>query len=289
MEAVDPGTPVSRHIGSTRRKGRDLRPAPATSVLMRLQRLVERSRRTSVPLPVAFVRDTTADDGPPLARLLRGGRGGEVRLKLLLSMHLLGVRHPHHVPGSPSSWAQTLGLDDPLGNGARRVRDATSWLAAQQFVRVEKTAGREPECVLLSPLGTGGEYERPSPRYIRVPATVWQNGWIVTLSGTALAMWLVLAEMQGGREDQDVWVQPDEARERYGLSEDTFTTGISELERHGLVKVTKQPQGADEWYYNRLRNAYRLHGGRLNDLPHSPVTATSVLPLSAAVKPRRRR
>ena len=60
---------------------------------------------------------------------------------------------------------------------------------------------------------------------------MWQNGWIVTLSGTAMAMWMVLADMQGGREDKDVWVQPDEARERYGLSEDTFTKGISELER----------------------------------------------------------
>ena len=288
---MDPRTPEPRHIGSTRRKGRDLRPAPPASVRVRLQRLVERSRRTSVPLPVAFVRNPAAEAGPPLARILRGGRGGEVRLKLLLSMHLLGVRHPHHVPGSPSSWAQALGLEDPLVNGARRVRDAMTWLAKQQFIRVDKTPGKEPECVLLSPLGTGGDYERPSPaaRYIRVPATMWQNGWIVTLSGTALAMWLILAEMQGGREDQDVWVQPDEARERYGLSEDTFTSGISEIERHGLVKVTKQPQGADDWHYNRLRNAYRLYGGRLNDTPHSPLTEASHLPLSAAVPEGRHR
>ncbi len=287
----DPRTPGSLNSRSTRRKGRALRPAPPASVLMRLHRLVERSRRTSVPLPTAFVRDETAEEGPPLARILRGGRGGEVRLKLLLSMHVLGVRPPHNVPGLPSSWAQTLDLPEPLANGARRVRDAMAWLAEHEFIRVEKERGRPPECFLLSPLGTGDDYMRPTPtpRYIRVPVAMWQNGWIITLSGTALALWLVLADMQGGREDRNVWVQPDQARERYGLSEDTFTKGISELERHGLVRVSKQPQGDDEWYYNRLRNAYLLYGGRLNDAPHSPVTASSTAPLSAAFPTGRRR
>lgn len=244
-----------------------------------------------MPLPVGFVRDENSEEDPPLARILRGGRGGEVRLKLLLSMHLLGTKSPHDVPGSPSSWALTLALPDAMKNGARRVRDAMCWLDEHRFIRIEQTRGKEPTCFLLHPLGDGRDYVRPTPaeRYIRVPAAMWHNGWIVTLSGTALAMWLVLAEMQGGREDQDVWVPPAEARERYGLSEDTFTKGISELELHGLVTVTKRPQGDEEWLYNRLRNGYRLHGGRLNEAPYSPLTESSLAPLSAVIPRGRRR
>jgi hypothetical protein len=259
--------------------------------MSRLHRIVDKSRRSSVPLPRAFVRNADSEAGPPLAQMLRGGRGGEAKLKVLLTMHLEGVRAPHDVSGVPSYWALTLGFADPHGNGARRVRDATAWLNAHRFIRIERDAGREPECFLLSPLGDGGAYERPTPGegYIRVPTAMWQNGWIVTLSGTALAMWLVLADLQGGRETQDVWVQPDEARERYRLSEDTFTKGISELERHHLVRITKQPQGAEEAYYNRLRNAYQLYGGRLLDSPHSEPDEKSTTPLPSAILPRKRR
>jgi len=57
-------------------------------------------------------------------------------------------------------------------------------------------------------------------------------------------MWLVLKELQGGREDRPVWVPPAEARKRYRLSQDPFTKGIQELEAHQLVTVTKVPQGA---------------------------------------------
>jgi hypothetical protein len=259
-------------------------------VLTRLHRIVDKSRRSSVPLPRPFIRDADAEEGPPLARILRGGQGGEVKLKVLLTMHLEGVREPNNVSGVPAYWALTLGLEDPHGNGARRVRDAIAWLAAQSFIRIDR-GGPQPECFLLSPLGDGGAYHRPNPAegYIRVPTAMWHNGWIATLSGTALALWLILADLQGGREAQDVWVQPDEARERYRLSEDTFTKGISELERHHLVRVTKQPQGVDEAYYNRVRNAYRLYGGRLLDTPHSDPGETSTAPLSSAVRPRKRR
>ena len=289
MEAGNFRTPAHRNNAPTRRKGRTLRPAPPDSVLMRLHNLVEKSRRSSVPLPGSFVRDEASDEDPPLARILRGGRGGEVRLKVLLTMHLQGARDPYDVPGVPGYWAVHLGLADE--NGFRRVRDAMNWLSENRFIRLERTRGKEPKCFLLSPLGDGQPYSRPTPalRYIRVPTAMWHNGWIVTLSGTALAMWLILAEMQGGRESQDVWVQPNEARERYALSDDTFTKGISELERHDLVRVSKQPQGAAEAHYNRLRNAYYLYGGRFHDKPGTEPTDSSRQPLSAAVVPRKRR
>ena len=63
-----------------------------------LPKLVTRSRRQSgARLPAAFARG----DGAMLGETCSGGRGGDVRLKLYLSMVLLaGSRNPHAVHGS---------------------------------------------------------------------------------------------------------------------------------------------------------------------------------------------
>lgn len=67
-----------------------------------------------------------------------------------------------------------------------------------------------------------------------------------------------------------MWVTPADARERYRLSEDTFTNGINELEGHWLVKVTKRPQGADVWLLESVCETLRSrprtprrHGDRM--------------------------
>src|SRR5207245_6528377 len=141
-----------------------------------------------------------------------------VRLKLLLSMHLVAAGGEHDVTRSPVSWAQMLGLRDPESNGARRIRDATTWLERQHLIRVERSRGKVPKCFLMSPLGDGQAYSRPSlgGRYVKVPVGLWHNGWIVTLTGTAIAMWLIIAELQGGRSGpEEVWVAPPEERERH--------------------------------------------------------------------------
>ncbi|MGA3220446.1 MAG: hypothetical protein ABSE77_15425 [Acidimicrobiales bacterium] len=185
-----------------------------------------------------------------------------------------------------------LDLPDPDARGARRVRDAGNWLKEHQLVRVEHVRGKEPKVYLLSALGNGALYSRPGlgERYVRMPVAFWQNGWIVVLSGAALAMWLVIAEMQGGRKPSEVWATPLESRRRYRLSEDTFTKGTRELESHGLLSVTKQPQGAEQWLYNRLRNSYWLEYGRLEErtggtsrtpLDNAPFGLTDEFPYNA--------
>jgi hypothetical protein len=258
----------------------------SAEALALLASFVGRSRRTNVGLAIGFVRDEHTPEGPTLARLLPGGRGGEVRLKLLLSMHLIAVAGDHDVTRAPASWARMLDLPGPAGNGARRVRDAIEWLADRQLIRVEPDRVRGPRVYLLSPLGDGQPYTRPNPGegYINMPVAFWQNGWIVTLSQAALAMWLVVADLEGRHpKASGVWVAPDEARARYRLSEDTFTKGIRELESHHLVEVAKRPLGGEDWYYDRLRNTYRLLRHRLDDLPYS---APSPVPEEPTDKPR---
>jgi hypothetical protein len=244
-----------------------LRPPATAETLDILRSLVKRSQRcTVVPLSSEpFVRRADSSDPPPrLTLLMRGGQGGEVRLKLYLTMALLAVSPPYDIPPFPArSWAAALGLDDPDHNGARRVNDAIGWLAERHFLVSERRRGTPGRVRLLSQSGTGTPYTEAttSERHVRIPLGLWEHGWIVRLSGTALALLIVLLDLQSGRADAQ-WIAPAQARSRYDLSPDTWTKGIHELEALGLVSVHKRPQG-DIFDFRRLRNSYRVHGSQL--------------------------
>jgi hypothetical protein len=257
------------------KKASRLRPEATEEVLAMLRSLVHKSQRsTGVPLAESFVRrDEAADPPPPLALLLRGGQGGEVRLKLYLTMALLAVSPPFDIRGPvpARSWASALGLDDPEHNGARRVGDAIDWLVRHKFLVAERRQGTPGSVRLLSQDLTGGIYKRPTPghRYVQLPLGLWDQGWIVRLSGTALTMLIVLLDLQGGRA-QAQWISPPQARRRYDLSPDTWTKGLKELKELDLVTVARRTQG-DIFDYQRMRNAYWVHEDMLrgSDNPSS--------------------
>jgi hypothetical protein len=234
-----------------------------------LRSLTRKSQRsTGVPLAESFVRrDEASDPPPPLALLLRGGQGGEVRLKLYLTMALLAVSPPFDIKGPvpARSWAAALGLDDPEHNGARRIGDAIDWLAKHKFLISERRQGTPGSVRLLSQDLAGTTYKRPTPvhRYVLLPLGLWDEGWIVRLSGTALAIMIVLLDLQGGRA-QPQWISPPQARRRYDLSPDTWTKGLKELKALDLVTVSRRTQG-DIFDYQRMRNAYWVH----EDMLHS--------------------
>ena len=244
---------------------------PDATSKTRLAGIVAQSKRRVVPFERGFFRRSRAQDPPPpLARLLRGGRGGEVRLKVYMSILLICVKRPHKVTRQPSSWAALLSLDDPHRNGARRVSDAIKWLEANGLIATEPRAGGPAEITLLSQLGAGEPYVRPTPAvgYANVPVELWENGWIVTLSAAALAMLLIITDMQAGKL-LPAWLVPAEARDRYAISADTWTKGTRELADLGLLAIGREPQG-DDWIWNRLRNTYALIPERFKDSP--PVT-----------------
>lgn len=235
-----------------------------------LRSLVRKSQRTAgVQLSESFVRrESGSDEAPPLALLLRGGQGGEVRLKLYLTMAMLAVSPPFDIrePVPARSWAAALGLDDPAHNGARRIGDAINWLAKHKFLVTERRQGTPGSVRLLSQDLSGSTYKRPTPanRYVQLPLGLWDQGWIVRLSGTALAMLIVLLDLQGGRA-QPQWISPSQARSRYDLSPDTWTKGLKELKALDLVTVSRRTQG-DIFDYQRMRNAYWVR----EDMLHSP-------------------
>jgi hypothetical protein len=213
-----------------------------------------------VALPIQFVRNE--QDPPavtPLARLLRGGQGGEVRLKLYLCLSLLATASPYDIrdPIRAGWWAAALGLPDPDGKGARRISNALDWLDANDYITLQRRPGRPSTVTLLDPRGGGGPYVGvdKARRWVRAPLALWEREWIVDLSGSALALLLVLMELQGGA------VRPrylETGRHvQYGLSEDTWTRAARELRDCGLLTVGQVVTGRN-LDMRRTRNTYWL-------------------------------
>jgi hypothetical protein len=232
-----------------------------------LDQAVKKSKRTSgIQLPLGFVRSEAAGAVPPLATMIRGGRGGEVRLKLYLTMVLIAARHPHDIKQVPArTWADMLGLADPEGLGARRVSDALQWLAKNNFIHLASRRGTPPTVTLRSALGDNTPFRRGIGVYLGVPIGLWEQYWITRLSGTGLAMLLVLLDLQGGKtkSKSNPPSLPGPKRRRYGLSDATWTRGRHELERLGLLTVKKTPQG-EVFDWRRMRNTYWIDKAALN-------------------------
>jgi hypothetical protein len=230
-----------------------------------LGQAVKRSKRSSgIQLPLGFVRSETADRAPPVARMIRGGRGGAVRLKLYLTMILIAARGPHSIDNVPArAWAETLNLGDPDGLGARRVSDALQWLAQNQFVSLVSRRGSPPTVTLRSALGDGQPFDRGRRIYLSVPLGLWEHHWITRLSGSGLALLLVLLDLQGGKSASSPPSLPGPLRRRYGLSDDTWTRASRELQELGLLHIRKQPHGRD-FDFRRMRNTYWIDKAMLN-------------------------
>lgn len=234
----------------------------------RLAWAVDASKRNVVPFAARFIRGDDRQP-PPLAKLLRGGRGGEVRLKLYLSMNLLATHEPYDVRSLPARvWAEMLGLRKPYSNGARRVTEAITRLELERLIQIpERRQGKPVKPQLLSQRGDGAPYSRPTKGYANLPVTFWRNSWIVRLSGRAIALLLILLDLQGGKtRAKGAWIRPSDARRTYGLSEDTWTRGVRELQAAGIVRVTREKHG-EPWEWIRMRNKYFVRVARLQTPP----------------------
>lgn len=230
-----------------------------------LKKIVARSsRHTGVQFPPGFLRD---EDGcnPPLAQILRGGQGGDVRLKLYLTMTMLAAGAPYDIRGVPArDWANALGLPDPEHNGARRVGDALDFLANLKLLEVAGGQGKPRDITLRSPTGDGSVYSWRGNWYIAMPLGFWTNGWIYQLTGSSVALLLVMRDMRSNRNQADPPWLSTEDKQRYGLSPATWTRATRELVANGLLEVRRKPQGRD-FDYRRLRNTYWVYTERLDD------------------------
>ncbi|HEY3546153.1 MAG TPA: hypothetical protein VGK17_08685 [Propionicimonas sp.] len=252
-------------------------------------------RRKSAPVRTVFIRNLVADGGrPPLADLLRSGRASDVRVGLFLSFLWFAAAAPFDLAYPARAWAALLGLDDPTGNGTRRVRQAMSVLADAKLISITARAGQPSRVVLLEESGEGRPYTLPGEtynrvrntpeegrhRYIQIPDTFWTNGWISVLSGPAIAMFLVLLTERAGRaEDRDLWVSPSMAKAYYAISDETRSRGLRELRAAGLVTARRASIGRDPLDFQRVRNTYRLVDRKLDERAKVPVNPEPDAPM----------
>ena len=246
-------------------------PAPAafSQAAYMLEQAVRRSKATSsLELPQGFVRSEKAADVPPVTQMIRGGRGGEVRLKLYLTMMLIAVgKSPMHKNVPASSWAEALYLKDPHGLGARRISDALQWLENNQFIKLESRRGSPAVITVLSALGDGVLLEQSEGTSLSVPIGLWENHGILGLSGTGLALLLILLDLQSDGTESNPPSLPHPLRRRYGLSDDTWTRAGRELQDLDLLRTTKQIR-ADGFERRRARNTYWIDISAFNRPMH---------------------
>jgi len=283
-----PGTPAS--TAKARSEARIRTPPPVA--LEYAEDVASRVSSRPVPVRNGFVERlgaTSAADAP-LAVMLRGGQGGAVRLKLLLAMLWFSVRAPHETSYPARGWAGLLGLDEYETNGARRVTAAIDWLESKGLVRVDRKPGVPSKVFLLDERATGEPYELPfaaleakreagepetrDDYYVTLPADFFTRGWIAVLTGPGVAMLLVMVlEARYSNRTKGLWHSPAQATRRFGLSQDTRTAGLQELERYGIVDRRTGPVAPGVFDMRRRRNIYDLHVEQLLANPGQPRPA----------------
>lgn len=252
------------------------RPEPSAAALQRAS-AASRRARAAAQLRVGFIaRPVPGDPVPPLARMLRGGRGGQVRLKLLLSFLWFQTDGAVAVPlGFPSQvWADLLGLGGE--SGARRVNEAQRWLEQHQFVTVQGRPGHANLVTVLEETGSGSPYTPPGYAanrlrdteaglrhlYVQLPRELWTSGCMSVITGAGLAFLLILLDQYGPGKIESpappVWISPRILEERYALSDDTRAKGMRDLLSLGLITVRRQPVNPDDFDLERIRNTYTL-------------------------------
>lgn len=255
----------------------------------------------SAPVRVGFIeRLPPREDPPPLAQLLRGGQGGEVRIKLLLSMLWFSAGPPHDTSYPARGWAGLLDLPEYETNGARRVSAAITWLTDRRFLRTVQHPGRPSEVFLLDERGNGDDYVLPGTAlgraeaagesisrdhyWVELPAHFWTKGWLAVLTGPAVAMLLLLLdETFYKRRLTDLWIAPSQAQQRFALSPDTRTAGLQELERYELVKKNRRSITPGVFDFRRMRNVYTLRTQQLAAGPGVVVPAQNSSKVSDVV------
>ncbi|MGY2747668.1 hypothetical protein [Arthrobacter sp. UYCu723] len=235
----------------------EIMPEPVDA-LEKMNTAVNKARRlTSVPFPVVFMRRDQAQADPFLAQLMRGGRGGEVRLRLYLTMRMQATRHPFEVPRATTRGRAVMLALSP-NSGHRQISKALSWLENEKLARIERPAGEVAKVVLLYPDGNGKDWPKiDKDRYVAVPIQLWKNGWILKLSGRSLAIYLILLELTGGALEGEWKYLPAERKRQYGLSDDTWTRALKELLSLGLIIVDSELYG-DYDLETRVRKRYRV-------------------------------
>lgn len=257
--------------------------ASSMSAAAEFARKVGHRRRISgAPVRKGFVSTVFYTGGaatPPLAALLRGGgRGGQLRVKLYISLLWLCAAEPYEASLPARAWAALLGLADHETRGVRRIHEAIRDLHERKLITVRDRGGMPSVLGLLDENATGEPYIPPSTaystltrqgaeparlrrhQYFRIPSSFWTEGYVSQLGGPGVAMLLVLLCEQP-RSGAGIWFTPETARQRFALAHSTRTTGLQQLRELGLItsKVAVTSEDGTYLTFQRRRNVHQLN------------------------------
>lgn len=99
-----PPVPHEPHVlpVSTSRRSTTLLNPLYPDAVRQLEKATSRAhRRGNIPFHPSFARSQVDGRKPPLAQLIQGGQGGEVRLKLYLCITMMATAEPHDIRQPP--------------------------------------------------------------------------------------------------------------------------------------------------------------------------------------------
>ncbi|SDD03300.1 hypothetical protein [Microbacterium enclense] len=227
-------------------------------------------RRDACPLRRSFVERETSEAPTPLAQLLRtredvGGKGGALRITLLMTLIWVNARQPYSTSRVAAYWAELLGRDDPHGEGARAVRDCLHELDDRGVIQLH-SKGPRTEIILRNesaPFTTdGGPTPYTAPYgvepYIPVPRAFWTEGLVAKLSGAGVAMYLCALALTR-TDEHEFFIATQFFENSFGISRSSRKRGLAELAEHGVITTRVQEQSMDLVTRRRVRrNVYRL-------------------------------
>lgn len=194
-----------------------------------LQALLDKSKRSAVPLRRSFLQAGQSGGAGALALLVRKHQA--------LDLFLLSVGLASHEPWEVKMEAGTLGRALGWGDG-RRGRLAVSRAAAEldEVRLIERfNVSRKTGIRLLREDASGSPYTNPDgksveDRYLRIPLAYWLEGWQNSLSlPEKVVLLIALARGPGFTLPQA------RAHQFYGISEDTVHRGIIGLTNRQLL------------------------------------------------------
>lgn len=223
-------------------------------VVSERERAFGKRKSAGAPIRRDFI-EKPEEGSSPLSQLLSGakaakgggGRGGRLRVALLLTLIWQLARSPHTTIRPARYWADLLELEDPDKAGARAIRSTLLELERRGFIRTEdRGPGKVPEIILMNESLSKTDYKLPylqaieegkdgDTSYFRVPESFWASGLSAKLSGAGLAMYLIAMSRAGWGNEPSFWISPAQFRSQYGLGESSRKKGLRELVDLGVV------------------------------------------------------
>lgn len=219
---------------------------PVATQAETIKELLDRSKRTAVPIRKTFVQQGTGKvrQPGPLGRLLK--HRDDRALDLYLLVHAAASGKPFDITLPAAVWVRAAGLKQSQ-SALSTVSKAFRRIEGAGLITRERVGSRS-KLTLLDESGTGLPYARPSGKtdtYLKLGHEYWTSDWFRRLGSPAKVMLLIALSLDDG-----FYLPLEKGPDWYGISSDTVGRGFGELIKHGLLtyeekqkKAPLSPQG----------------------------------------------